>query len=71
MYRFNYIRFTIVMVMSCNIISDITFMFCCLCKIIVVIRTNKFNYVSYIVCIISVNGIMFINSNTISKTINT
>ena len=69
MYLFNYIMFIIVMVMSCDIISEFTFMLYSLCKIIVTIKINNFIHFSYIVCIISVNGIMLIENNTISKII--
>ena len=61
--------FTIVMVMPCNVIGYVIFMFYFLCKMIVIIESNKFIYLGYIVCIISVNGIMLINSNIISNII--
>ena len=53
--------------MSCDIISDIIFMFYYVCKITVIININKFIYFSYIVSIISVNGIMFMNNNTVGN----
>ena len=55
------------MVMPCDIISDIMFMFYFLCKTIVIIEINKFSYFSYIVSTISVNGIVLTNNNIISK----
>ena len=69
MYIFNHIMLIIVMVMSCDIISDIMCMFYFLCEIIVIIKINQFIYFSYIVSIISVNDTVFINSSTISKII--
>ena len=57
------------MVMSCDIISDITCIIYFLCKMIVVCGIKCIISFTYIVCVISVNGIMLMNSNTISKTI--
>ena len=68
-YLFNYIMFIIVMVMPCDIISDISFMLYFLCKIIVTIRINKLIWCSYTISIISVNGSMLMDDNTISKII--
>ena len=62
--------FILGMVMSCDIISGITCMFYFLCKIVVIIKINKFIYYSYIVRITSVNDIMLINSSIINKDYN-
>ena len=69
MYLFNYSMLILVMVMSCDIVRDTNFMFYFICKITVIIKINTFIYFSYIVSISSVNGIMLINSNLISKII--
>ena len=61
--------FIIVMVMSCDIVSDIAFMLYFLCRISVTVEANKFIYLSSIVSTISVNGIVVINNNIISKSI--
>ena len=67
MYLFKYIMLTIVMVMSCDIISDTIFMLYFLCNTIVIIEINKFIYFRYTVSTISVNCIMLINNNIISN----
>ena len=66
MYLLNYIMFIIVMAMSCDMVRYITCMFYPLCKITVTIKSNKFIYFSYIVCIISVNVSMLIKTNTMN-----
>ena len=64
---FDYIMFVIVMAMSCDIVSDIAFMFYFLCKILVISNIQQINSFTYIVCLISVCGIMLISNNIISK----
>ena len=66
---FNYIMFIIVMDMYCDIVSYITCAIHCLCKILIVCGIKCIIILGYIVCIISVNGIMFITNNIISKLI--
>ena len=53
--------------MSCGVVSYIICMFYNLCKIVVIVRINKFICFSYIINIISVTGIMLISNNIISK----
>ena len=60
---FNYIMLTLVMFMSCGIVSYVICMFYVLCKIAIIIEIGKFIYFRYIDNTISVYGIMFINSN--------
>ena len=62
---FNYIRFVIGMVMSCDIISDITCISYFLCEILVACGTKCIISFTYTVCAIRVSCI--INNNTISK----
>ena len=63
----NYIMFIIATVMSCDIVSDIVCMLCFLCKIIITLKINKFNYSSHIDIITSVYGIMFIDNSIINE----
>ena len=66
---FNYIMFIIIVNMSCNIIRYIT---CIEVPFRIVIGISIIQGIitfSYIVCIISVNGIMLINNNIIIKII--
>ena len=51
---FNYIMFVIVMVMSCDSISDITCMIYFLCKILVVCGIKCIFSFNYIVCAIRI-----------------
>ena len=67
MYLFNYIVFVIVMVMSCGIVSDITCIIYFLCKILLVCGIKCIISFTYVVCIISVNGITLIDSSIISN----
>ena len=61
MYLFNYIMFIIVMVMSCDVISDITCIGILFSIVIIISDIININILGYIVCIISVNGAMLIN----------
>ena len=70
MYLLNDIMFSIVMAMSCDIVSYITCMFYFLCKTIVTIQINKFIYFGCIVSTISVNDIMLIKNNIINQKYN-
>ena len=55
--------------MSRDIVSCVTCVFYFLWGIIIIIKINKLIYFSYIGIIISVYGIMFINSDIINKMI--
>ena len=55
--------FTIGMVMSRGIVSYVTCVFYFPCEIIIIIKINKFIYLSYIDIIISVYCTMLIDSN--------
>ena len=57
------------MAMPCGILSCITCIIYFLCKILVVCGIKCIIILGYIVCIISVNGTMFINNNIINKII--
>ena len=69
MYLFNYIMFVIVMIMSCNVIGYITRIEVLFSKILIISNIIWTIILSYIVCIIRVNGAMLINNNIISKVI--
>ena len=57
---FHYIMFISVMVMPCDIISYITCIDVLVSKVIIISNVQSIISFTYIVCVISVNGIMFI-----------
>ena len=63
MYLFNYIMFIIVMVMSCNIVGGITCIEVLFRIVIIISNIIKIIILGYIVCIISVNGVMLIKTS--------
>ena len=69
MYLFNYIMFIVVMVMPCYVVGDITCIEVLFSKILIISNTIYAMFLSYIVCVISVNGVMFINKNIVLRII--
>ena len=57
------------MAMSRNIVSYFICMVYFLCKLVIILKTNKLIYVSYIEITISVYGIRFICNNSINNII--